>query len=501
MAKKSTRSRQSERKSPSEVAETPADPKPKRGVKYKSLSVNGITIPLNTTKISVDEAKELLGWRVSTDEQEEHTLLDLEENRICLDNNLTNRPYKGALARRWMSEILRGKWQLNGETIIIDKTGMVQSGQHSLCALVLAEQTRLKDKDKWAEHWKKECYIEKLVVRGISDDDAVVDTIDLGQRRSLGDVIARNQTFAGLGKKEQARLSNDLASATRLVWERQGGKERRFAKEFPHSEAIDFLEDHPKLVECVKLINELNKEGAISKKIQRGFASGLCYMMMHTSTDPNEYFGEGEDTNVSALSEDNKEYATDFWTHFSDPEKLAADNPIRILSEKIATINSAGAVGRLKVIGSVVKTFNMYMDEGEFTTEDPWKELQVAAHFDDDYVEKLDETPRLGGIDYDIAESDAGAASGDFTLDLSKKGKRKGKKWAAGDECWVADDADHWFGTITEEEFWDQDGVTMCMVHDHESDDEYEAPVENLHLEYPGEAEEEVEEELEYETE
>jgi len=45
-----------------------------------------------------------------------------------LDHNSNNRPVGKALVDRYAAEMLRKKWKLNGETIVIDKNGEGISG-------------------------------------------------------------------------------------------------------------------------------------------------------------------------------------------------------------------------------------------------------------------------------------------------------------------------------------------------------------------------------------
>ncbi len=484
---KQVRDRKAQRASTKDKV-TALAPKPKRRkVVYKDIVISD-----GDHKITVDVAKDILGWRIVVDDDEIHILKDLEGNRIALDNNVMNRPYRPTLCKRWMSEILRKKWRLNGETIIIDRTGQLQSGQHTLVALVMAEQLRKLEPDTW-KSWKGSCFIEKLIVQGISDANDVVDTIDLGQRRSLGDVIARNQTFITYGTRVQKRLSNDLAIATRLVWERQGGKERAFAKDFPHSEALDFIADHPKLLESVKLIHEEDGERQVSKKIARGFAAGLHYLMCVATTDMDEYVDKGP----ASLNFELEDKAGDFWTLFASGDQLKKTDPINVLVSNMMMINTAGFVGRQKILGTVIKAFNLWVDG---KTAKDYDVIKVATRIDEDEVEHLMESPRIGGIDVELDGSGGNTVDGEYVADNSMRGKRKGKTWKAGDTCWVQESGDdHWFGTIADEEFVDTDfGETMCMVIAIEDDEPYEADVAKLFVSFPANTDDE--ERVEYEA-
>ena len=113
--------------------------------------------------LTASVARKLLGWTDDVPDNVEALLEDLEGNKIICMHNTDNRPFVKALTHDWMLEILRGKWRLNGETIIIDRTGMVQDGQHRLIGLVLAAQEHEKHSERWTEYWKSEPYVEAFV--------------------------------------------------------------------------------------------------------------------------------------------------------------------------------------------------------------------------------------------------------------------------------------------------------------------------------------------------
>jgi len=122
-------------------------------IKYSTIGADLRQAGAKDGALSVQDAKKLLGW---TEEPkagawEEWTLKDLEGNKILLKNNLTNRPFRLSLAKRYANEILRKAWAFNGESLILDKFGMVQDGQHRLVGLILAEQMRAKEKERWAD--------------------------------------------------------------------------------------------------------------------------------------------------------------------------------------------------------------------------------------------------------------------------------------------------------------------------------------------------------------
>lgn len=81
-----------------------------------------------------------------------------------------NRPLRKADVERLASDISKGAWELNGETIKFLKGGTLVDGQHRLAA-VIASRTA----------------VPMEVVRGLTE--SAVQTIDTGRARSFSDVL------------------------------------------------------------------------------------------------------------------------------------------------------------------------------------------------------------------------------------------------------------------------------------------------------------------------
>lgn len=85
--------------------------------------------------------------------------------------NTHNRDYSKALCMRYLREMCDGRWQLNGEPIIIADSGKLLDGQHRLNAL---------------EQYGKP--LDFLVVRGVQEE--AFSTIDTGSARKGKDVLS-----------------------------------------------------------------------------------------------------------------------------------------------------------------------------------------------------------------------------------------------------------------------------------------------------------------------
>lgn len=373
------------------------------------------------------------------------TLIDLFGKRVVLHSDDANRFYRPGLARRYMNEILRGKWRLNGEAVILDWFGKVHNGRHRLVGLVLAWQAWLLDREarkvelaakkdaggkaaangaprkhgldepgvmgswragrsaskgRWSEIWPKEPFLEIVVVKGINP--AYADTIDQGQKRTIGDVFYRDSRVGQMPSKMKMQLSNILAKAVQTVWRRSGGKTVSSAPHLPASEAIEFADAHPKLVEMVHAIYVMESDGDgkhITDYVSCGTAAAMYYLMATSGTDPDEYLEKGSE----ALDFSMEAKATKFWNAFSTKNEVPKDQLLgsvtSLLRQRLQQIPAGAGSARDEIDGTIVKAFNRWVDgtPGKVTMD----EIEVSKIEDSEIegVMVLDEEPRLGGLD------------------------------------------------------------------------------------------------------
>lgn len=447
---------------------------------YKSVKVE---LHSTNTKnsLTVAEAKELLGWEVT--ESKDFLFRDIEGAKINLRNNPTNRPFRMVLAKRYASEMLRGKWKLNGETIVFDRHGECLSGQHRLVGFVIAEQQR--KQGKLRHNWKKAVTIECLLVLGVHESAA--DTLDLGQKRSLGDVIYRRAEFTEVSKKDQKRMANVLGHTIRLVWLRSNGKNISDAPHFPHSEALDFLEQHPRLLEAVKFIHDSEggrgAEGSrITKRISPGYAAGLMYLTAMSTTDPKAYIEDGSE----ALEDKLWEEAEEFWTLFASGANLDEGNPILVLRELLLNMDAQSGAGRDDIVGASIKAINAWLDDKKGKVKGANIKLKKKKDKETGKLLLNEDEPRLGGMDFHIddvelpAEPEAEESS--YVEDTKQKGNKSKGGWKVGDTAWVQDLEDgHWFGTVTS---ITDDKKIVYLTADADGK-EWEASMVSLYTGYP----------------
>jgi hypothetical protein len=425
------------------------------------------------------QAMLLIGYELAADGRA--VFKDPEGNQIMLTNNVSNRPFRTAYAKRYMLDKLRRKWKLNGETIIIDENGHVQSGQHRLVGLIWAVMLWKKDPAKWAKYWSTPPVDECVIFHGISSDRDTVNTLDIGQKRTLSDVLFRDSRWPkDMPARKKQQLSNVLAGAARLVWLRAQGKKVSDAPHYPHSEALDFVEEHPGMAESVYHIwaaqgGEAADGQMITRYITMAYAAGLHYLMAGSATESEEYQTRGPEALNWAL----KDRADLFWSTFATAKDTGTD-PIGVLKRLLRGTEASTSRGRDEIITMVIKAFNLWMDGKKKADAD---EIEPEMK-EKDGKWRLAEDVRLGGMD--VAEITAARErpEGEQPVD-DRVGKKKGKKWAKGDTAWVyAQDGEHWFGKIVDV-IKAEDGGTDLISLKGDDGKEYDESSDNLSVERP----------------
>ena len=158
------------------------------------------------TAITIPKAKQLLGWREV--EGGEYLFKDHRTKRIVCDNNVTNRPIYNAVIERLKQDLLRRRWVLNGEPIIIGRTGLILNGQHTLIALVLTEQEIALRPKVWGALWADgPPTMDKVIIYGIAEDDDTVNTMDTCKPRSFADALFRSEYYDALPKGSRQKMA------------------------------------------------------------------------------------------------------------------------------------------------------------------------------------------------------------------------------------------------------------------------------------------------------
>lgn len=463
----------------------------------KTETEEDVTYPEISAKIcfgedamTVEQAKELLGWEEESKKTGKFTdlylLEDLNEVKIRCHNNVTNRPLYKSVYETLKQEHLRRRWQMNGEPIIIGRTGLILNGQHTLISLVLAAQELEVYPDRW-EDWDEEPTMEKLVVFGIDESDDVVNTMDTCKPRSLADVIYRSEFFADKSDSDRKNVARICDYAVRTMWRRTGAGIDEFNIRRTHAESLDFISRHPRLLECVNHVYEENggRANNIGKYIGLGYAAGLLYLMGCSDTESDEYHSSGEP------KEDQLDWSK--WDNACEFFVLLASEATELSAVKKSLghilDDEGGSVAERTAL--LVKAWNEFA-EGQSVTV---KKLELEYYTDEDDVRTLAECPALAGIDLGNP-SDSSERVPDPTPDeikeraATERKDRRGKTAATegqfepGDHVWVDNPGgDPWEGEVIE--IYTAQGTQTAQVQEDGTEDTYDVPYDSLQLDQP----------------
>lgn len=367
-----------------------------RNVVYPEFEVVIYRDAAGDSPLNASMAKEYLGWEAESAGTSgvkfgnDFLLKDCNGKKIRCYNNTINRPFYPWLAQMWAREILNGNWCLNGETIIIGRSGQVLAGQHRLVALILAEQMWMKDREEYP-YWKTGPTIDVLVVRGVDEEDKVVNTIDTAKPRDFSDVLYRSELFSNLLPNQRLTTAKACESALKLLWVRVGGRAHTGIAKRTHAESMDFINHHPKLVDCVRHIMEENgKSNRIkSRYLSSGYAAGLMYLMGCAGSNPIEYW-HAEHPSDEALDWSQWDRAKRFWVLLAK-----GDATIEPVHEKIAEIMEEGSGTVAERCAVLAKAWLCYADGDKITTDD----LSLEYHISEEGQRRLINVPSLGGLD------------------------------------------------------------------------------------------------------
>ena len=348
-----------------------------------------VKLCIGSNALDANKAKEILGWEEQADDTAVYIreIAKLCKKKVICQNNPKNRPLYGTVLYTLMQEILRGRWQFNGEPIILGRLRSVLNGQHTLISLVIADWQVQQDPDKWPYWQGKTPTIDKAVVVGVKEEDAIINTMDTCKPRSLADVIYRTSLFAKNTEQQQRMLARMCEHAIRLLWSRLGvSTSVAFALRRTHAEALDFLARHPKLLECVQHIYNISHEKQLQPYIGPGSASALLYLMGSAGSEPSKYH------HADVPSEDLLEWklwdkACNYWVLLAGGDE-AISQPVK---KALAKLIEQGGGHRKQRAAILVKGWLAYCDDKPLAAK--------ALSLQHDSEGRLLEQPSTGGID------------------------------------------------------------------------------------------------------
>lgn len=367
---------------------------------------------------------------------------DVEGNKVVCWNNSTNRPFDESHARRLGQDMLNLNWAgeltmptlqeftyggdvpyimrdgtvvnpgaiilltegtVNGETLIVGRSGQVESGQHRGVGFMFAVQLwRGKDKAHWLTKWPEEPVLESIIVFGVSESVKVLQTLDNVKPRTLSDVFYTSELYRTLSNPERKECSRMLDNAVTLLWKRsdatQGSEWEKFQT---HSTSKNFLDRHPKLLECVQTLFTLNKERSLSTmRLSAGQCAAMLYFMGSSDSDVNTYRTLDPQPHEKVLNWDRWDRAVEFWKTLSQYKPAALTQETQKMSPIVYELGilvdeDTGAGGRFsEKVCILAKAWELWKDNQPFTEDDIHPKYVEAAD-----GKHLDDWPIFGGID------------------------------------------------------------------------------------------------------
>lgn len=379
-----------------------------RPVVFPEITMNGGTV-IQRDKLRVTAAtmKLMLGWEAESEYKErtkskigltDFMLLDEAGEKVQCWNNVRNRPFNEADAKKYAQEILKRRWRLNLETIIFSKTGICLSGQHRGVGLILATQMWQRNPEKYPQ-WTGEPFIESLIAAGCDEDDEVLQTFDNTRPRDVSDALYTSGLFASnISPKDKLVLSAMGKAAVKKLWQRTGmdavPKEQRTYETV--AEDMDFLKTrHPKLLQCLKHVFEENKDRGIGTlHVSAGDIAACLYLAGSCSSGLQAYLDAGR--NESALDWANWDKAEEFVTLLAQSTPEEADlNAVRQVFGELVDIGN-GTGRPVEKLVCLAKAWALHL-AGEPIDKEAIKPEYLPPN--DAGIVQLAEYPGFGGID------------------------------------------------------------------------------------------------------
>jgi hypothetical protein len=179
--------------------------------------------------------------------------IEPQQANELLERNLCNRAIIPATVEKYAAEMKSQKWDLNGESIVIDQNGNLLNGQHRLRAVV---QTGIA--------------LVVVVVRGVKPE--AFKTLDTGRNRTGRDLL----TIAGL-RQDLARTV--AAAASKCILFETSGKmtsQRHYTHLVTPARCHEYATKHARLIEIADSVLGLRMR---TKLLAASMVTALWFLM------------------------------------------------------------------------------------------------------------------------------------------------------------------------------------------------------------------------------
>lgn len=171
--------------------------------------------------------------------------------------NKRNRKLSPKQTTAYARAMTEGQWRLNGQAICFGRSGLLLDGQHRLAACMESGVSFI-----------------GMVVWGVDDD--AFDTIDIGKKRTVGDILSI----------DGVENANNTAAAVRVILAVQNGQPLPGRPAPTPTDVRNFLEDHPEFFASVKHCHQKMP----SNVLEVSTAIGLHFLFAQVNRDDADVF-------------------------------------------------------------------------------------------------------------------------------------------------------------------------------------------------------------------
>lgn len=232
-----------------------------------------------------------------------------QEAEILLRSNNNNRKVRSEVVRKYVRDMERGEWLLNGEAIKISTTGDLIDGQHRLLACI-----------------ESGVAFQTIVITGLPLDIQVA--MDVGAKRTFSDILRWR------GETSTASLASAIEAG--MCWDEAGTPAHR-GRQHSNAERLAWLDANPDIRDAVKGWQPL-----ASAPLRFPMSVGGPFLMRMRRISPID--------------------SAEFVQHLKSGANLAEDDPINVLRRWLLNASAQKAKRAREEYAAVgVKAWNAYL--------------------------------------------------------------------------------------------------------------------------------------------